>query len=348
MHVLVTGAGGFVGQALVQRLLDDGAASPRPLTLLTAIDQRFGPAAEAWRANPRVRLLEGDFADAALLDTALAMPPDKVFHLASVPGSLAEREPALGLQVNLLAPITLLQRLATLADAGRCAPPRVVFASSIAVYGDFGSAARKDARVDESCPSRPMLSYGAHKRMTEILLADLSRRGQLDGLSLRLPGIVARPLSPTGHGSAFMSDLIRCLGAGQPYTCPVSAAAQAWWMSLPCCIANLLHAARLPAAELAAQAPPDRAVQLPVITASVGQVVAAIEAALGSRCDVAYRPDERTEALFGRLPGLDTPLARRLGFSDDGGLDALVRNATLLDAPPDTLPDGGPRTKPGR
>jgi nucleoside-diphosphate-sugar epimerase len=251
-----------------------------------------------------------------------------VFHLASVPGSLAEREPALGWQVNLMGPLALLQRLAAAGGAGGdgAPAPRVVFASSVAVYGALPVA----GRIDENCATHPALSYGAHKRMTEVLLADLSRRGGLDGISLRLPGIVARPLSPTGHGSAFMSDLIRHLSAGEAYDCPVSAAAQAWWMSLPCCIGNLLHAARMPSPQTLAQ----RTVQLPVLTATVGAVVAAIEAQTGSACRVRYRPDAQIESLFGRLPVLETPQARALGFSDDGSLAALVRQSLAPSAWP--------------
>jgi nucleoside-diphosphate-sugar epimerase len=322
MHVIVTGAGGFVGQALVQRLLEDASALPRALTRLTAIDQRFAPSTERWRADPRVALLAGDFADPALLASALSTTPDCVFHLASVPGSLAEREPVLGLQVNLMAPLALLHRLAEAAT-----PPRVVFASSVAVYG----ASPAEGRIDESAPTRPLLSYGAHKLMTEVLLADLSRRGVIDGLSLRLPGIVARPLSPTGHGSAFMSDLIRRLAAGEPYECPVSPQARAWWMSLPCCVDNLLHAARLSEPDRA----PQRTVQLPVLSATVGEVVTAI-GAIGGRHEqvaslVTWRPDARTEALFGRLPPLDTPNARAIGFRDDGSLERLVQQALAAD-----------------
>ena len=322
MHVLVTGAGGFVGQALIQRLLT-GGTTPRALTRLTAIDTQFGPGTAAWHSDARVQLLTGDFADIGLLAQALTVPADWVFHLASVPGSLAEREQALGLQVNLLAPLALLQRLAEQAgqaeQANPCVRPRVVFASSVAVYGNLPTT----GRIDESCATHPMLGYGAHKRMTEIFLADLSRQGRLDGISLRLPGIVARPLSPTGHGSAFMSDLIRCLGAGQAYVCPVSREASAWWMSLSCCVDNLLHAARLPAT-LELQR---RTVQLPVITATVGEVVQAIEAVTGLRAEVRYSPNENIETLFGCLPPLDTPQACQLGFCDDGTLVQLVRQA---------------------
>ena len=315
MHVLVTGATGFVGEALVQRLLLDASAMARPLTRLTAIDQRFGSAAAAWSADRRFCFHEGDFAEPRLLEAALATPPDVVFHLASVPGSRAEHESALGTRVNLQATLALFERLATAGGT----PARVVFASSIAVYGPLEA----HAPVDESTPPRPALSYGAHKLMAEVQLADWSRRGLLEGVSLRLPGIVARPASATGHGSAFMSDLIRRLFAGEPYDCPVSAEARCWWMSRRCCIDNLLHAAHVGTQRLPAQ----RVVQLPVIAAAVGEVAAAAAAAGGHAPRIRYRPQSELETLFGRMPPLATPQATGLGFADDGGLHKLVRNS---------------------
>lgn len=317
-RVLLTGAAGFVGRALAQRLL--GAHAPIAVTELVAVDQRLDPRDTPWLDDPRVRRVEGDIASPALRDEALAASPSFVFHLASVPGSLAEREPALGERVNLRAALELLLALAQ-RPAARA--PRVVFASSVAVYGPLDGL----AAVDEATPPRPALSYGAHKLMTEVLLADLARRGVLDGVSLRLPGIVARPLSATGHGSAFMSDLIHRLGAGEACTCPVGPQATAWWMSLPCCIDNLLHAARLPAHRL----PATRVVQLPVLSASVAQLVETIEAARGGgRADVRYAPDDAIERLFGRYPPLHTPAARALGFADDGDLATLVARAGVM------------------
>ena len=316
MHVLVTGAAGFVGQALVDRLLGDSPGTLRPVSRLTAVDQRFGSDAQAWAADVRVALREGDFGAPALLDAVLAEPADLVFHLASVPGALAEREPALGTRVNLHATLALFERLAAERTG---APARVVFASSIAVHGELPF----EQAMDESAVPRPALSYGAHKLMAEVQLADLSRRGGLDGLSLRLPGIVARPPSASGHGSAFMSDLIRRLHAGVAYECPVSAQARCWWMSRRCCIDNLLHAAGIASDRL----PSSRTVQLPVIAATVGEVAQAAAQAGGRAPRLSHRANASLEDVFGRMPLLHTPRARELGFVDDGSLEQLVINA---------------------
>jgi len=301
-HILITGANGFVGQGLVKRLLAQGGHT------LTLIDRSFDDAP----ASAQVRQITGSFGDAAVLDAALKAPVDIVFHLASMPGALAEREPALGFQVNLQATLTLAHRL-----AARSHPVRFVFASSVAVYGALGPD-----HVHESQPPRPALSYGAHKLMAEIELADLSRRGTLDAVSLRLPGIVARPPSESGHGSAFMSLVMHKIAAGQPYVCPVGPKATAWWMSLRCCIDNLLHATGMPTGD----APASRVWQLPVLHLSMREVLDALTWRYGPqrRELISFAPDERIEALFGRMPPLRTPAALAAGFRHDEDADQLI------------------------
>jgi nucleoside-diphosphate-sugar epimerase len=314
MRVIITGAGGFVGNGLARALCANPDVLGRPISQLILADLtegagNFGPAA-TWRC--------GGLADPAYLDLLLGEPVDCLFHLASLPGSLAERQPELGWAVNLSAPLALAARLAR--QAGACGPvPRVVFASSIAVYGPLGLDP-----VTEAAPTHPAISYGAHKLMIEILLADLTRRGVLDARSLRLPGIVARPVSESGHGSAFMSLLFHKALAAAPYTCPVSREATAWWMSLHTCIANLVHAARMEPAGLA----PARSWQLPVLHASVSEVTAALEWRLQGDSTARFRftPDETIERLFGRYPPLQTPLAHTTGFVADPDADALVEN----------------------
>nr|WP_315392601.1 NAD-dependent epimerase/dehydratase family protein [uncultured Duganella sp.] len=305
-HTVVTGANGFVGRALVARLRDD------PRRRLTLIDQRFDEPS----TDDRIRQVCGSFGDAAVLDLVLEQPADSVFHLASVPGSKAEREPALGYEVNLLATLALANRLAGQGRRdGRVA--RVVFASSVAVYGQLGTDP-----VREEQPAHPAITYGAHKLMAEVALADLSRRGELDAVSLRLPGIVARPASESGHGSAFMSLVMHRLATGQPYVCPVPADATAWWMSLPCCVDNLLHAAAMSTAG----APASRTWQLPVLHLSMDEVLAALARRYGapSRALCTHVEDEVITRLFGRFPPLGTPAALAAGFRHDGDADRLV------------------------
>jgi D-erythronate 2-dehydrogenase len=172
----------------------------------------------------------------------------------------------------------------------------------------------------------PPLTYGAHKLACEILLADFSRRGLLDGRSLRLPGIVARPREPSGLASAFMSDLLHALRAGERFTCPVSPQATAWWMSAPCCAENLLHAATMDVSRADAA----RAWPLPVQRLSIAQVIETCAALYGEerRHLVTFEANDKLEQVFGRYPPLDDSAARALGLGDDGSPENMIRRAT--------------------
>lgn len=314
MRMLITGASGFVGRHLGRRLLHEDAPVGEGVDRLVLVDQRFdGP-----NTDPRVEQHAGSITDADLLRGALASGVDVVFHLASVPGGLAEKQYKLGREVNLDATLELLEQLREQAQ-----PPRVVFASSAAVYGD-----PMPAVVDDATPLKPTLSYGAQKLIGEILVADFSRRGWIDGIALRLPGIVARPREPSGLLSAFMSNIFWALQAGEPFTCPVSPEAVAWWMSVHCCVDNLLHAARLTPEQYASS----RALALPVQRLSITELVEALAHTYGAdrRALVRYEPNEALEARFGRYPPINTTTAEALGFHHDGTIPNLIRNATAL------------------
>ncbi|KAA0593183.1 nucleoside-diphosphate-sugar epimerase [Azospirillum lipoferum] len=315
MRILVTGAGGFVGRRLVAKLLADGALGA-PVERIDLIDLHFDGLPE----DARLRRHHGSFGDGETLEAALADAEgngggDVVFHLASLAGGAAEADYEAGRRVNLDATLALFDRLGR-----RSAPPVVVFASSIAVYG-----APLPSPVDDRTLPRPVLSYGTHKLAAELVLQDLSRIGRLDGRGLRLPGIVARPRAAAGMRSAFMSELIWAAAAGEPYVCPVSPQAVAWWMSADCCVDNLLHAARLDRDALDAQ----RIWPLPVLRLTAAEVVEALARRFGAGCRdrIAYDPDAGLEAIFGSFPPLLATAAERLGFRHDGSADALIRNA---------------------
>ena len=318
-RVLVTGAQGFIGQVLVRRLLQQGLAG-RAVEGLTLMDLHFDAAptdAPDLRdppapPDPRVHKVAGSIADAAVLAAGCEGRLDAVFHLASLPGGAAERDYALGRRVNLDATLALLEAL-----RAQPAPPRLVYASSVAVYG-----ADLLEPVDECTPAAPALSYGAHKLVCETLVADASRRGWVQGCSLRLPGVVARPGDGAGLMSAFMSQIFWKLAAGEPVTVPVSLAGQAWWISAPTCVDNLLLAAAIDPAALGSH----RTHLMPVLHLSVGEVVAALARRFGAdrTALVHCHPDPAVERLFARYPPLHTPRARALGFRDDGTVDQLV------------------------
>jgi nucleoside-diphosphate-sugar epimerase len=316
MRVVITGAAGFVGSGLARYLCEHPDALGRPISRLVLADLAGNETDQAQQHPNGVEWRFGDLTNAAYLDSLLVEPVDCFFHLASLPGAVAETKPELGWSVNLCAPMALADRLARQGrKSGRA--PRIVFASSIAVYGPLGAS-----RANEHQVPHPAMSYGAHKLATEILLADLSRRGDIDARSLRLPGIVARPASESGHGSAFMSMLFHKAAAGEAYVCLVSAEATCWWMSLATCVANLCHAAKLETNAV----PLSRIWQLPVLHASVGEILGAIANRLGPESTSRFRfeRDEAVEARFGRFPDLAAPDAIAAGFVADAHPRALV------------------------
>jgi D-erythronate 2-dehydrogenase len=310
-RVLITGAGGFVGRVLVQRLLTDGLDGRRvDQVVLSDLALRDLP------QDPRLHAVEGSIADAGVLERALGEPVDAVFHLASVPGGAAEKDPDLGRRVNLDATTRLLDLLRAQGSA-----PRLVFASTVAVYG-----ASLPSQVDEHTPTLPAMSYGAQKLACEILIADAARRGWVQACSLRLPGVVARPGDGAGLISAFLSQLFWKLRAGEPIVLPVSADGTAWWISVGACVDNLLHAAGMDTLALDAR----KVVQMPALHLKISDVVEALVRSYGAdrTAMVRYEPQPAVQRLFACYPPLHTPSADRLGFRHDGDVDTLARRAT--------------------
>ncbi|NML47113.1 NAD-dependent epimerase/dehydratase family protein [Ramlibacter sp. G-1-2-2] len=316
MHIVVTGANGFVGQALVASLREARSLAGQPITRLTALDTAFAGAAPA----EFERQLAGSIANPASVATAFEPPVDVVFHLASIPGGTAEHNYELARDVNLGGTTLLLEAARAQALRGGRAPV-FVFASTIGIF-----ASPLPAQVDDDTPAGPGMSYGAQKLVGEILVSDFSRRGWVDGRSVRLPGVLARPPARTGQMSAFMSDMIRELGAGRPITLPVRPEASTWASSLPSIVDNLLHAASVPAERLGTR----RSFTLPTLHFSFAQLVAAIGAVRGEDVSAlaTWQPEARIEALFGSFPPIVTPAADAAGFRNDGSLENLVRRAT--------------------
>jgi len=301
VNVVVTGAGGFVGRELVRLLVDGGHT-------VTGIDRAAGGVPSA------ARVVAGDLGDGAVRAEALVRGCDALIHLATVPGGAAEADPAGSRRINIDAMYDLLLEAASV-NPGL----RVVYASSIAVFGD-----PLPPLIDDATPLSPKMIYGGHKAMMEDAVAMFSNRGMIDGVSVRLPGILARPKGPSGMKSAFMSDLFHALKAGEAFTCPVSAQGRIWAQSVGQCARNFMHALTLDAALL----PPTRAVTLPALRIAMGDLAAEIARQCAVPANlVAYAPDAMLETAFAAQPPLTTPAAEHAGFAHDGDLATLVASA---------------------
>lgn len=305
MKILVTGAGGFIGREVLRLLASDSEAE------VVAVDTGL----KGILASPRLRLVPGSVADRNVRELAIGRGVDAAIHLAAVPGGAAELNPASSRQINVDATLDLFDAVARGGNR-----PRVVFASTIAVFGD----ALPQTGVDDSTPLAPRLIYGGHKAMIEVMLATLHRRGSLDGIALRLPGIIARPKGPSGMKSAFMSNLFHALREGAPFVSPVSPRATIWLMSVQQVARNLVHALYAEDRVL----PPSRTLTLPALWVDWSALIAeVVRRTTASSSQIRFEPDEALEAAFGAYPPLSTLAADRAGFAHDGNVATLVDRA---------------------
>ncbi len=305
MTIIVTGAGGFVGRLLVSRLLSAGKDVVGMDVVATGI-----PAG--------ARAVTGDIGSAVVRADAFRDGCDALIHLATVPGGAAEADPVASRRINIDAMYELLE--AAKASGNR---PRVVYASSIAVFGD----PLPPKGVDDSTPLAPKMVYGGHKAMMELAISMMHNRGEIDGISVRLPGILARPKGPSGMKSAFMSDLFHALRAGEPFVCPVSEQGTIWAQSVQQCADNFVHALTMDSGLM----PVTRVVTLPAQRVTMGSLAAEIALQCGASMDlVTYDPNAALEAGFAAQPPLVTTAADRAGFAHDGSVAKLVSNALAI------------------
>lgn len=316
MNVVVTGAAGFLGRRLTRTLLTAGelgvnGAAPAPVRRLTLVDR----AAPAGLDDPRLRAVTGDLADVAAVAVAGA---DVVFHLASAVSGECEADFDLGMSANLRAGQALLEACRALRR-----PPVLVFASSLAVYGQWPQLPPLGVVDDTTLPT-PRTSYGIQKFVLEQLVTDYTRKGFLTGRSVRLMTVSVRPGRPNAAASGFLSGIVREPLAGQRATCPVPPSTAVALSSPRRTIDGLLRAAS--AAEREWGAP--IAMNLPALTTTVAEMVSALADEAGP--DVAalidWVPDPAVEAIVAGWPSrFETPRAAALGLTPEPDFRSIIR-----------------------
>jgi nucleoside-diphosphate-sugar epimerase len=313
MKILITGGGGFLGFRLARTLLARGQLGGRTITGMTLLDGAFPPALQDLK-NDKLKAVTGDISDAAVIAGVCPPDTDAVFHLAAVVSGAAEVDFDLGMRVNLKGMELLLEQMR------RCSrPPRLVYTSSVAAFGgDLPPV------LDDSTIANPQTSYGAQKVVGEYLVTDYSRKGFLDGRSLRLPTVVVRAGKPNAAASSFASAVIREPLNGVAYECPVAPETGVWLLSPGKTVEAFIRAWELPAESWGAQ----RWLNLPGITVTVAQMVEAMRKVAGDAAArrVTYKGDARIQAIVKTWPAsFRTPRALAMGFKPDANVEEVIR-----------------------
>jgi D-erythronate 2-dehydrogenase len=314
MHILITGAAGMIGRKLTERLAKDGALDGKPIDRLTLTDV-VAPAKPAAFAG-RVEVATTDIAAPGEAAKLIAGRPEVVFHLAGIVSGEAELDFDKGYRINLDGTRALLEAVRA---AGEGYKPKFVFTSSIAVFG-----APFPAAIPDEFHLTPLTSYGTQKAMCELMLADYTRRGFLDGIGIRLPSIVVRPGKPNKAASGFFSGIIREPLAGEEAVLPVAETVLHWHASPRSAVGFLLHAASLSREALGARIN----LTMPGVCCTVGEQIAALRRIAGDTVTRRIRrePDTLIMRIVEGWPSrFDARRALALGFRVEATFDDIIR-----------------------
>jgi nucleoside-diphosphate-sugar epimerase len=315
VRIVITGGAGFLGSRLARKLIErntltDARGRTRAIESITLLD--VVPA--ALPDDPRVRAVTGDLSDAEVLARAVPEETDTVFHLAAVVSGQAEAEFDVGMRVNLDATRALLERCRKLA-----APPKFVFTSSLAVFGG-----PLPDPVPDDAPLTPQASYGVQKTIGEYLVYDMTRKGFIDGRSLRLPTVTVRPGKPNKAASSFASGIVREPLAGVEALCPVAPTTKMWVQSPRAVIENLIVGHEAPASAFTYT----RSINVPGISVAVGDMVEALREVAGEEvaARVRWQYDPVIDRIVSTWPANFAPkLGPALGMRADTDFAGIIR-----------------------
>ena len=304
MRILILGAAGMVGRKLVERLVRDNRLGNAAEIAAMTLQDVVAPSSPA--TSIPVKMVTGDVADPAMIKTLVADKPDVIFHLAAIVSGEAEADFDKGYRINLDGTRYLIDAIRAIGGGYR---PRLVFTSSIAVFG-----APFPDKISDEFLNAPLTSYGTQKAIGELLIADYTRKGLLDGISIRLPTICVRPGAPNKAASGFFSNIIREPLAGKEAVLPVSEDVMHWHASPRSAVGFLIHAGTMDLSTVG----PRRALSMPGLAATVAEQIAALERVAGKGV-VARIKREADPAIVGIVAGwprnFATDRARNLGFT---------------------------------
>ncbi|MEB3045969.1 D-erythronate dehydrogenase [Rhizobium mulingense] len=316
MHVMILGAAGMVGRKLVEKIAREPLAFGRPVTRLTLVDAFQPSVPEPLR--PVSTALTVDLAGTGAADRLIEGRPELIFHLAAVVSGEAEADFDKGYAVNLDGTRALFDAIR---QAGLASDyvPRLVFASSIAVFGTpFPEV------IPDEFFTTPLTSYGTQKAIAELLLADYSRRGIFDGIGIRLPTICVRPGAPNKAASGFFSNILREPLVGKEAVLPVSDSVRHWFASPRAAVGFFIHAATIDTARIGAR----RNLTMPGLSALVSEEIEALRRVAGDKAVALIKrvPDPVIERIVAGWPTrFDAERASSLGFKAETSFDEILK-----------------------
>ena len=312
MHLLIIGAAGMIGRKLAEKVAATGRLGGAPVEAMTLADV-IEPDVAGDFAGAR-RVLAADLSEPGAAERLIEGRPDVIVHLAAVVSGEAEADMAKGYRVNLDGTRALFEAAARVEGY----VPRVVFASSLAVFG-----APFPDRIPDDYLLAPLTSYGAQKAMGELMLDDHSRRGLIDGVGLRLPTICVRPGKPNKAASSFFSGILREPLNGREAVLPVPEDVRHWFASPRAAVGFLEHAATMDSARLG----PRRSLTMPGLSATVADQIEALRAVAGDAAVALIRrePDPAVARIVGGWPrDFDAARAREAGFRAESSFQEIV------------------------
>lgn len=315
VKILVIGAAGMIGRKLTSALLAAGQVGGRDIAELVLADI---VAPEPPKAAFPVTTHAIDLSAPQSAERLVAGRPDLIFHLAAIVSGEAEADFEKGYRINLDGTRHLLEAI-RLAGLTKPYAPRLVFTSSIAVFGE-----PLPAEIPDTFPLTPLTSYGTQKAIGELLLADYSRRGFVDGVGIRLPTIVVRPGKPNKAASGFFSGILREPLAGMEAVLPVDASVRHWFASPRAAVGFLLHAAAMETAGLGQR----RSLTMPGLAATVGDEIEALRRIAGERAVklIRHEPDPVIARIVAGWPqAFAARRAESFGFVAERSFDDIIR-----------------------